>query len=91
PLGTLLINIVGSFVLGMVMAFSLRTEGYMSQELKIFLTTGICGGFTTFSAFSFENIQLFQSGKYNLALFYIIASVLFGILAAFLAFKLFTS
>jgi CrcB protein len=90
PVATLLINIIGSFFMGVIMAFSLRTTGNLSDAGKLFLATGICGGFTTFSAFSYENLQLLQSGKYNLAFVYIIASVLLGLLAAFFGFKLFT-
>jgi CrcB protein len=88
PYSTLLINIAGSFLLGMIMAMSLKSES-MGEGTKLFLATGICGGFTTFSTFSFENITLLQQGRYNLAFIYILASMLAGIFAAWLGFKLF--
>ncbi len=87
PYATLMINITGSFLLGIIMALSLKNEQF-SQSAKLFLATGICGGFTTFSAFSFENLVLLQQGKYNLVFFYSITSVLAGITAAWLGFKI---
>jgi CrcB protein len=88
PYATLMINIAGSFVLGIIMALSLRENNNLPESFKLFLATGICGGFTTFSTFSYENIYLLQSGKHNLAFFYILASVVAGISAAWLGFKL---
>ncbi len=87
PTTTLLINVAGSFLIGIIMAYSLK-ENSFSESAKLFLATGICGGFTTFSAFSLENIQLLQAGKYNLAIIYIIISVVAGIASAALGFKL---
>ena len=69
------------------MALSIK-ENNFSENYKLFFATGICGGFTTFSAFSYENINLLQAGKYNLAFMYILASVVAGIAAAWLGFKL---
>lgn len=88
PLATLLINIVGSFIIGLVMAYSLRSANSLPDASKLFLVTGLCGGFTTFSAFSYENLQLMQSGKCNLAFLYILLSVVFGLLAAWAGFKM---
>jgi fluoride exporter len=90
PLATLLINILGSFVIGLVIAMSLKSEPF-ANNWRPFLATGLCGGFTTFSAFSLENLQLLQTGKYFLCAFYIFASLLFGILAAWLGYKLIIS
>ncbi len=87
PAATLLVNIVGSLVIGIVIGMSIKDAGF-SQQWKIFLATGICGGFTTFSAFSIENLLMLQNGKYILSLFYISASIIFGIAAAWLGFKL---
>jgi len=89
PFATLSINIVGSFIIGLVLAFSLKDETFLNNW-KLFLATGICGGFTTFSAFSAENVVLLQSEKYLLALIYIIVSIVAGIAAAWLGFKLIT-
>jgi fluoride exporter len=74
PINTLLINIVGSFIIGIVFAYNIKNE-HFSEELKLFLATGICGGFTTFSAFSIENIQLLKEGNHVTACLYIFASI----------------
>lgn len=87
PFTTLFINIAGSFLIGIILAYSLK-ENNFSENAKLFLATGISGGFTTFSAFSLENMQFLQAGKYNLAFIYIVASVVAGIVAAALGFKL---
>ncbi|MFT3679292.1 MAG: fluoride efflux transporter CrcB [Ferruginibacter sp.] len=86
PYATLLINITGSFIIGFVIGLSLKNESFASNW-KLFLATGICGGFTTFSAFSFENLQLFQQGKYLLLALYILLSVVLGLVAAFSGYK----
>jgi fluoride exporter len=87
PLGTLLVNIAGSFVIGLVLALSSKNEAF-ATNWKLFLATGICGGFTTFSAFSAENLQLLQSGKALLSMLYIAISIVAGIAAAWLGYKL---
>jgi len=87
PFATLMINVTGSFFLGLIMAYSFK-NGDFSEGAKLFIATGICGGFTTFSTFSFENLELLQQGKFNLAFIYIISSVLAAIIAAWLGFKL---
>jgi fluoride exporter len=89
PYSTFIVNIAGSFIIGAVLALSLKNELF-SNNWKIFLATGICGGFTTFSAFAAENMALLQSGKYGIALMYILASLLLGIAAVVLGFKLIT-
>ncbi len=89
PLGTFLVNIIGSCIIGMVLAFSLKDD-YFLNNWKVFLATGICGGFTTFSSFSAENVALLQNGKYGMALLYITLSIVLGIAAAWLGFKLIT-
>lgn len=87
PYATLVVNIIGSFIIGVVFALTLR-EGVLSNNWKLFLATGICGGFTTFSAFSLENMGLLQSGKYGMAITYIGLSVVVGIAATFLGYQL---
>ena len=89
PYSTFIVNIAGSFIIGAVLALSLKNDMF-SNNWKIFLATGICGGFTTFSAFAAENMALLQSGKYGIAFIYIIASLLLGIAAVILGFKLIT-
>ena len=87
PVATLLINISGSFIIGLVAAYALKNE-WFAANWKLFLATGICGGFTTFSAFSLENLQLVQQGKYLWALLYIAASIVLGLMATFFGYKL---
>ncbi len=86
PFTTLFINIAGSFVIGMVTAYSIKNGS--SGNWRLFLATGICGGFTTFSAFSFENLLLLQEGKTFLCIAYIIGSIVPGIAASWLGYKL---
>ena len=76
PWGTLLINIVGSFVIGLVAGITLTSHRVgMHPDIRIFLMTGICGGFTTFSAFSLQTLELIQTGDLAPALGYILGSV----------------
>lgn len=86
PYATLSVNIAGSFLIGFLLAMGIRSS-FLSNDWKLFLATGICGGFTTFSAFSAENIIMLQSGKYTLAFLYIGLSIVAGIGAAWLGFK----
>jgi len=87
PYATLSVNIIGSFIIGVVFAMSIKEAG-LSNNWRLFLATGICGGFTTFSAFSLENMELLQNGKIGMALSYIIFSILLGIIATFLGYQL---
>lgn len=83
PLGTFLINLIGCFIIGMIYAIASRNAS-TGSDIKLLLATGFCGGFTTFSAFAFENLELFKSGQHLTALLYIILSVVLGILAVIL-------
>jgi CrcB protein len=87
PYGTLTVNVIGCFLIGIFYAWGDRTEG-ISPELRFFLTTGFCGGFTTFSAFSFEASQLMREEQYLYVTIYIASSVILGILATFLGIAL---
>ena len=80
PIGTLLINVVGSLLLGFFMALGLETTA-ITPEVRFFLTTGFCGGFTTFSTFSYETYRLIEDAEYETAGIYIVASVLLSVLA----------
>lgn len=66
PYGTLLVNVTGGIMIGIIMNLSLMTNN-MSPEFRLFCTTGVMGGFTTFSAFSYETINLFNTSNYILA------------------------
>ncbi|MDD4527379.1 MAG: CrcB family protein [Candidatus Margulisbacteria bacterium] len=83
---TLFVNLVGSFLIGLfaVIFINLNTP----NSIRLFLTIGVLGGFTTFSSFSLENMFLLQNGKYLLALTNVLISTIFGILLAFLGFWL---
>ena len=87
PYATLSVNIFGSFIIGLVFAMTVKEAGF-SNNWRLFLATGICGGFTTFSAFSLENMGLLQSGRIGIALTYIILSIVLGIAATFLGYML---
>jgi fluoride exporter len=67
PVGTLTVNVVGSFLLGLVMVLSLE-RGLLSPGLRTFLAVGFCGGFTTMSTFSYETVALLRGGDGALAL-----------------------
>jgi len=69
PFGTLGVNIIGCFLIGLV--FGISERGNMSQEWRLFLATGILGGFTTFSAFSNETVGMFRDGQFGYAGLYI--------------------
>ena len=87
PLGTLLVNVSGSFLLALVMEYALATPA-VSREMRGFLTAGFCGGYTTFSTFSYETIRLAQDGDYRRAGLYLTLSVVGSIAAALAGFAL---
>ncbi len=80
--GTLAVNIIGSFLMGVLIEYLTKTLPH-SLELRAFLAVGILGGFTTFSAFSLDAIIMFERGDNMLALAYVLASVVFSIIAVF--------
>jgi fluoride exporter len=80
PWGTLTVNIVGSFVMGALAGWlAFKAEHGWSQPLRLFLATGVLGGFTTFSAFSLDAVLLWERGQAGLAAAYVAASVLLSI------------
>jgi CrcB protein len=82
PWGTLLINVVGSFVIGLVAGLTLTPiRVNMSPDIRIFLMTGVCGGFTTFSAFSLQTLELLQNGDMVPAFGYAVGSVVLCVIA----------
>ena len=81
PYGTLAVNVVGSFVMGLLAGWlAFKTEAGWSQPLRLFATTGILGGFTTFSAFSLDAVLLYERGEPALAGAYALGSVVLSIL-----------
>ena len=85
PLGTLIVNVSGSLLLGFVMRYALGT-GSVSPELRALLTTGFCGGYTTFSTFSYETASLLERGDYRRASVYVAGSVALSLIAMLLGF-----
>lgn len=77
PLGTLSVNIIGCFIIGAVYQLSVE-KSFLSPELRIFLAAGICGGFTTFSSFAYENVSMVLNGQYLSTLLYVLLSVIIG-------------
>ena len=86
-LGTFLVNLIGCLIIGIVLGYSIKNT-YLSQNQALILTTGFCGGFTTFSAFSAENYAMFKAGELFQLSAYTIASVLLGIVAVAIGFWL---
>ena len=85
PYGTLIVNITGSFVLGLVM-FHFDPKEMISARLRLFLTVGFCGGFTTFSTFSYETISLCRDSEFLIAGLNIAANVIFCLAGVYLAY-----
>ena len=83
PLGTLVINISGSFLLGMILRYAVETPT-LTPEARAFLTVGLCGGYTTFSSFSYETVALMEDGQWSRGAVYVILSVGLSVLATFL-------
>ena len=80
PLGTLAVNVVGGFLMGVLAGyFALRYSGESGQGVRLFLATGILGGFTTFSAFSLDALLLWERGVFGLAALYVVGSVVLSI------------
>ena len=87
PFATLLVNILGCFLIGMIVVLADRAQ-LISPEFRLLLAAGFCGGFTTFSAFSIESIGLFEKGEFVYVSVYIVLSVIFGLFATFLGITL---
>ena len=80
PLATFLVNIVGCFLIGLMVGFSDKLIT-ANTDLRFLFITGFCGGYTTFSAFGYENFQLLQNNQTLLALTYIGLSIIMGLVA----------
>lgn len=85
PSGTMFVNIVGSFAMGILIAWLAQRTSGAGTEIRLFLATGILGGFTTFSAFSLDAVSMYERGDVGLMLAYIAVSVAGSVLALFAA------
>ena len=88
PLGTLLVNISGCFLIGMFYALAAKDSAF-TPDWRLFLITGICGGYTTFSTFSYDGLILLKQGATLSFMLYVLGSVVLGLLATFAAVAIF--
>lgn len=88
PLGTLSVNLAGCFIIGVLWGLWVNKEP--DRGIQLLLMTGFCGGFTTFSAFTQESMQLLFSGRYLTMVIYLVCSVVGGLLATAAGYKLFS-
>ena len=87
PFGTFIVNMLGCLLIGLILGYA-QKENTLTSNQTLLLATGFCGGFTTFSAFANENLELIKNGElFNFSV-YTIGSVLIGILAVFIGFYL---
>jgi CrcB protein len=87
PYGTLLVNIAGCFIVGLLAGIIAKNQ--LPDSLRLLFVAGFCGGFTTFSAFAYEGLQFMQKGQWLVLSAYISVSVFAGLLACFFGYKLF--
>lgn len=85
PVGTLIVNVLGSFLIGLLIGISEKST-LLTHDLRLLLMVGLCGGFTTFSTFTSENMVLMQSGQYLSVFLYTGLSIFLGFLAVYLGF-----
>jgi len=83
PQGTLVVNVLGSFLLGLALGWFIKQD-MLNHQLYFLVAIGFCGGFTTFSTFSFENFNMIKSGDYISFSIYFLGSIILGIFAIFL-------
>jgi CrcB protein len=87
PAGTLLINVTGSLLLGAIVRYAVETPT-ITPEIKALLTIGFCGGYTTFSTFSYEAVAMLEDGQWTRAGLYVSASVLMSLFGTLIGFAL---
>ncbi len=88
PLGTFISNISASILLAVILLY-LEAKGTSNNELRLFLVTGFCGGFSTFSTFSFETFELLKSGHTTLAFINVAGSVIAAVLSIYILYKMY--
>ncbi|HYG01466.1 MAG TPA: fluoride efflux transporter CrcB [Chryseosolibacter sp.] len=82
PWGTMVVNVFGSFIIGVVYGLTLR-EDLLNRNWRFFLATGVCGGYTTFSAFAVENLSMINQKMVGSSILYVFATIILGLLAVF--------
>jgi len=87
PMGTLTVNILGSLIIGFLVGISVKSE-LISNDLRLFLMVGFCGGFTTFSSFTNENFMLMQNGQFLTVFIYTALSIVLGFLTVYFGYVL---
>ena len=85
PIGTLVVNLTGSFLLGLFLRYAMSTPT-LTPEWRAFLTVGFCGGYTTFSTFSYETVTLLEDGQWGRAATYIGLSLALAVIGVILGF-----
>ena len=85
PIGTLVVNVLGSLLIGFLIGISEKSP-ILTVELRMLLMVGLCGGFTTFSTFTGENLMLMRNGQFLILFFYTGLSILFGFAAVYLGY-----
>ena len=83
PVATFTVNILGCFIVGLILGL-MNKAGIVSPKLNAFLIVGFCGGFTTFSTFSYESFTLGMNGEFLSSLLYIVSSIILGLIAVWL-------
>jgi CrcB protein len=87
PIGTFMVNVFGCFLIGLFFGLASKNE-YLTPTFRLLLMTGFCGGFTTFSAFTLEGMELLHQQRFLIFILYFLLSVLFGLIATFAGFWL---
>jgi len=87
PLGTFVVNVLGCLVIGILAGLAVK-DGFFSTEARVFLFTGIVGGFTTFSAFELETFQLLRRGEFLVAGSNVVLSIVLGLIALWIGFSM---
>ncbi len=86
PYGTMLVNILGAFIIGII--FALFQKELVSNSTRLFLVVGFCGGFTTWSSFAFEKFHMLREGHVAHFIVYVGLSILFSLIAVLTAYKI---
>lgn len=84
PIKTLAINVIGAFLLGLITALAVKNKSF-NPQIILMLRVGVCGGFTTFSTFAYESVDLMKNGNMLIAFSYICVSIILGVAAVFAA------